>query len=133
MIPETRYAKHGDVNIAFQVTGSGSADLVYVPGWVSHVEYALEEPSFAPFLERLRSFSRLILLDRRGTGLSDPVERLPTLEERMDDVLAVMDAAGSKRAYLFGISESGPMCILYRGEHELKGVPGQWRLYVAEV
>ncbi len=113
MIPETRYAKHGDVNIAFQVTGSGPADLVYVPGWVSHVEYAWEEPSFAPFLERLRSFSRLILLDRRGTGLSDPVERLPTLEERMDDVLAVMDAAGSKRAYLFGISEGGPMCILF--------------------
>jgi class 3 adenylate cyclase len=113
VVPETRYAKHGDVNIAFQVTGSGPADLVYVPGWVSHVEYAWEEPSFAPFLERLRSFSRLILLDRRGTGLSDPVERLPTLEERMDDVLAVMDAAGSKRAYLFGISESGPMCILF--------------------
>ena len=113
MVPETRYAKHGDINIAFQVTGSGPTDLVYVPGWVSHVEYAWEEPSFAPFLERLRSFSRLILLDRRGTGLSDPVERLPTLEERMDDVLAVMDAAGSKRAYLFGISEGGPMCILF--------------------
>jgi pimeloyl-ACP methyl ester carboxylesterase len=113
MVPETRYAKHGDINIAFQVTGSGPTDLVYVPGWVSHVEYAWEEPSFAPFLERLRSFSRLILLDRRGTGLSDPVERLPTLEERMDDVRAVMDAAGSKRAYLFGISEGGPMCILF--------------------
>jgi pimeloyl-ACP methyl ester carboxylesterase len=113
MSSETRYAKHGDINIAFQVTGSGPVDLVYVPGWVSHIEYAWEEPSFAPFLERLRSFSRLILLDRRGTGLSDPVERLPTLEERMDDVLAVMDAAASKRAYLFGISESGPMCILF--------------------
>jgi pimeloyl-ACP methyl ester carboxylesterase len=113
MIPETRYAKHGDINIAYQVTGSGPADLVYVPGWVSHVEHAWEEPSLAPFLERLRSFSRLILLDRRGTGLSDPVERLPTLEERMDDVLAVMDAAGSNRAYLLGISEGGPMCILF--------------------
>jgi pimeloyl-ACP methyl ester carboxylesterase len=112
MVPQTKYAKSGGVNIAYQTAGDGKADLVFVPGWVSHVEYAWEEPSFAPFLERLASFSRLILLDRRGTGLSDPVERLPTLEERMDDVRAVMDAAGSERAFLFGISESGPMCTL---------------------
>ena len=111
--PETRYAKSGEVNIAYQVASDGEVDLVFVPGWVSHIEYAWEEPSFAPFLERMASFSRLILLDRRGTGLSDPVEQLPTLEERMDDLVAVMDAAGSERAFLFGISESGPMCILF--------------------
>jgi pimeloyl-ACP methyl ester carboxylesterase/class 3 adenylate cyclase len=111
--PETRYAKSGDVNIAYQVTGREGVDLVFVPGWVSHIEYAWEEPSFAPFLQRLASFSRLILLDRRGTGLSDPVDHLPTLEERMDDLRAVMDAAGSQRAFLFGISESGPMSVLF--------------------
>ncbi len=113
MQPETHYAKSGDVNIGYQVTGSGSLDLVLVPGWVSHVEHAWEEPSFAAFLHRLASFSRLIFLDRRGTGLSDPVAGLPTLEERMDDVRAVMDAAGSERAALFGISEGGPMCSLF--------------------
>ena len=113
MQPETRYAKSGDVSIAYQVTGKGSLDLVFVPGWVSHVEHAWEEPSFAAFLHRLASFSRLIFLDRRGTGLSDAVAGLPTLEERMDDVRAVMDAAGSQRAALFGISEGGPMCSLF--------------------
>jgi pimeloyl-ACP methyl ester carboxylesterase/class 3 adenylate cyclase len=112
MQPETHYAKSGGVNIAYQVVGTGSVDLVFVPGWVSHVEYAWEEPSLAPFLRRLARFARLIQLDRRGTGLSDPVDRLPTLEERMDDVRAVMDAAGSQRAFLFGISEGGPMCVL---------------------
>ncbi len=112
MQPDTKYAKSGGVNIAYQATGKGNVELVFVPGWVSHIEYAWEEPSFAPFLERLASFSRLILLDRRGTGLSDPVDRLPTLEERMDDICAVMDAAGSQRAFLFGISESGPLCVL---------------------
>jgi pimeloyl-ACP methyl ester carboxylesterase len=112
-LPETRYARSGSVSIAYQTAGEGPIDLVFVPGWVSHVEYAWEERSLAPFLERLASFSRLILMDRRGTGLSDPVERLPTLEERMDDLRAVMDAAGSERAFLFGISEAGPMCTLY--------------------
>ena len=113
MTPETRYAKSGEVNIAYQVVGEGEVDLLFVPGWVSHIEYAWEEPTFAPFLERMASFSRLILLDRRGTGLSDPVDQVPTLEERMDDLVAVMDAAGSERSFLFGISESGPMCILF--------------------
>jgi pimeloyl-ACP methyl ester carboxylesterase len=113
MPPETKYAKSGGVNIAYQVTGEGPFDLVLVPGWVSHVENAWEEPSFARFLHRLKSFCRLILLDRRGTGLSDPVAKLPTLEQRMDDVRAVMDAAGSKKAALFGISEGGPMCTLF--------------------
>jgi len=111
--PETRYAKSGDVHIAYQVVGDAGPDFVLVPGWVSHVEYAWEEPSYARFLTRLASFSRLIMLDRRGTGLSDRFADLPSLEQRMDDVRAVMDAAGSERATLFGISEGGPMCVLF--------------------
>ena len=111
--PDTRYARSGSVNIAYQVVGEGRPDLLLVPGWVSHLDYAWEEPTFARFLGRLASFSRLILLDRRGTGLSDRVAQIPTLEERMDDVRAVMDAARSERAALFGVSEGGPMCILF--------------------
>lgn len=111
--PETRYTKSGDVNIAYQVTGRGPLDLVFVDGWVSHLEYAWEHPSFARFLDRLGSFSRLIRFDKRGTGLSDPVVELPTLEQRMDDVRAVMDAVGSERAALFGWSEGGSMCALF--------------------
>ena len=111
--PTTKYAKSGDVHIAYQVVGDGPNDLVFVPGWVSHVEYAWEDPFFAHFLRRLASFSRLILLDRRGTGLSDRVADLPTLEQRMDDVRAVMDAASSERAALFGVSEGGPMCLVF--------------------
>ncbi len=115
MQPETRYAKSGDVNIAYQVAGEGALDLVFVPGWVSHVEWCWEEPGFAHFLRRLASFSRLILFDKRGTGLSDPVadQALPTLEERMDDLRAVLDAVGSVRAALLGISEGGPMSALF--------------------
>jgi pimeloyl-ACP methyl ester carboxylesterase len=112
-VPTTRYARSGDVHIAYQVVGEGPQDLVLVPGWVSHIEYAWEDPSFSHFLSRLASFSRLILLDRRGTGLSDRVPDLPTLEQRMDDVRAVMDAAGSERAAVFGISEGGPMCLMF--------------------
>src|SRR4249919_3886790 len=113
--PETRYAQSGDVNIAYQVVGEGPLDLVFVMGWVSHLDYFWEEPSFARFLRRLASFSRLILFDKRGTGLSDrvPLDDLPTLEQRMDDVRAVMDAVGSERAALMGISEGGPMCLLF--------------------
>jgi pimeloyl-ACP methyl ester carboxylesterase len=111
--PETRYAKSGDVHIAYQVVGETGPNLVLVPGWISHVEYFWEEPRFAAFLRRLASFSRLILLDRRGTGLSDRMSGLPSLEEQMDDVRAVMDAAGAARAALFGVSEGGPMCIAF--------------------
>lgn len=113
--PETKYAKSGDVNIAYQVIGDGALDLVYVMGWVSNLDYFWEEPSYARFLNRLASFSRLILFDKRGTGLSDRVHEseLPTLEQRMDDVRAVMDAVGSDRAALFGVSEGGPMCALF--------------------
>jgi pimeloyl-ACP methyl ester carboxylesterase len=113
VIPETRYARHGDTSIAYQVTGSGPSDLVFIPGWISHVEQAWEEPTFAPFLRRMAGFTRLILLDRRGTGLSDPVDRLPTLEERMDDIRAVLDAADSERAFIFGVSESGALGAVF--------------------
>ncbi|MEE8347769.1 MAG: adenylate/guanylate cyclase domain-containing protein, partial [Dehalococcoidia bacterium] len=113
MQPETRYAKSGDVNIAYQVVGDGPLDLVWAPGWLSHLECDWEEPSLARFLHRLASFSRLIMLDKRGTGLSDRAVGIPTLEERMDDVRAVMDAVGSERAALMGFSEGGPMCTLF--------------------
>lgn len=111
--PETHYARSGDVNIAYQVVGNGPVDVVFVMGWVSHLDYFWTEPSFARFLGRLASFSRLLLFDKRGTGLSDPVAELPTLEQRMDDVRAVLEAAGSTQAVLFGVSEGGPMCALY--------------------
>jgi pimeloyl-ACP methyl ester carboxylesterase len=113
--PETRYAKSGDVNIAYQVAGEGPLELVYVPGWISNVELNWEEPAHAHVLGRLARFSRLLLFDKRGTGMSDPVplDRLPTLEERMDDVRAVMDAAGSERAAVFGFSEGGVMSALF--------------------
>jgi class 3 adenylate cyclase len=113
--PDTHYAKSGDVNIAYQVLGDGPVDLVYVPGWVSHVELAWELPELAGGFQRLASFSRLILFDKRGTGMSDPVPaaELPTLEQRMDDVRAVMDAVGSERAAIFGASEGGNMSMLF--------------------
>ena len=111
--PTTHYARSGDVNIAYQVIGQGPIDLVFVMGWVSHVECFWTEPSFARFLRRLAEFSRVIVFDKRGTGLSDRVVALPTLEQRMDDVRAVMAAAGSREAALLGVSEGGPMCSLF--------------------
>jgi pimeloyl-ACP methyl ester carboxylesterase/DNA-binding winged helix-turn-helix (wHTH) protein len=121
-IPETMYARSGDVNIAYQVIGDAPLDLVFVMGWVSHLEYFWREPNFARFLMRLASFSRLILFDKRGTGLSDrvPIHQLPTLEQRMDDVRAVMDAVGSERAALCGVSEGGPMCSLFAATYPEK-------------
>jgi len=115
MPPETRYAKSDGLNIAYQVVGQGLPDLVYVPGWVSHVELAWELPDLARGFQRLASFSRLILFDKRGTGMSDPVppDDLPMLEQRMDDVRAVMDAVGSERAAIFGASEGGNMSMLF--------------------
>jgi pimeloyl-ACP methyl ester carboxylesterase len=113
MRPETRYAQSGDVNIAYQVVGDGPRDLVVVPGWVSNIDLFWEEPHVTRFLKRLASFSRLILFDKRGTGLSDRVSDMPSLEIRMDDVRTVMDAASSERAALFGYSEGGPMCALF--------------------
>ena len=121
-IPETLYARSGDVNIAYQVIGDAPLDLVFVMGWVSHMEYFWREPSFARFLTRLASFSRLILFDKRGTGLSDrvPNHELPTLEQRMDDVRAVMEAVGSEKAALVGVSEGGPMCSLFAATYPEK-------------
>ena len=113
MTPETRYARNGEVSIAYQVVGHGSLDLVMVPGFMNNIEIAWEEPHYAKFLTRLASFSRLIVFDKRGTGLSDQVAAVPSLEVRMDDVRAVMDAAGSQRAALLGISEGGTMCMLF--------------------
>ena len=112
-VPETKYTKSGDIHIAYQVVGRGPRDVVMVPGFASHVEYQWEEARFSHMLQRLASFSRLICFDKRGTGLSDRVASMPTLEERMDDVRAVMDAVGSQQATLFGVSEGGPMSVLF--------------------
>jgi pimeloyl-ACP methyl ester carboxylesterase len=113
MLVETHYAKSGDLRIAYQIVGNGSLDLVFVPGFISNLDHYWDEPTLARFLTRLASFSRLILFDKRGTGLSDRLGSLPTLEERMDDVRTVMDAVDSKRAALFGISEGGAMSLLF--------------------
>jgi pimeloyl-ACP methyl ester carboxylesterase len=112
-LPETRYARSGDVHIAYQVSGEGAFDLVFVQGYVSHLELHWKMATFAPFLQRLSSFCRLIRFDKRGTGMSDPVSGAPTLETRMDDVRAVMDAVGSTRAALYGLSEGAAMSILF--------------------
>ncbi|HEY6987992.1 MAG TPA: alpha/beta fold hydrolase [Bryobacteraceae bacterium] len=120
--PETRYTSSGDVNVAYQVIGEGPVDLVFIMGWVSHVEYFWNDPSFARFLRELSSFSRLIVFDKRGTGLSDrvPVTGLPTLEQRMDDLRAVMDAVQSKKAILFGVSEGGPLSTIFAATYPEK-------------
>src|SRR4051794_29018336 len=115
--PPTRYARSGDASIAYQVIGEGPIDIVLVLGFATHLELQWEAPPFASFFERISSFSRLILFDKRGTGLSDPVTEAPTLEQRVDDVRAVMDAAGSERAAMFGISEGGPMSVLFAATH----------------
>ena len=113
MIPQTRYARAGGVHIAYQAFGNGPVDLVLVPGWVSNVDVFWDEPVVARFLLRLAEFSRVILFDKRGTGLSDRVTDCPCLEERMDDLRSVMDEVGSQRAVIAGYSEGGPMCILF--------------------
>jgi pimeloyl-ACP methyl ester carboxylesterase len=115
--PPTRYAKSGDASIAYQVVGEGPIDLVLVLGFATHLELQWESPPQARFFDRISSFARLIIFDKRGTGLSDPVAEVPTLELRIDDVRAVMDAAESERAALFGISEGGPMSVLFAATH----------------
>jgi pimeloyl-ACP methyl ester carboxylesterase/DNA-binding winged helix-turn-helix (wHTH) protein len=112
-VPETRYAASGSLSIAYQVVGDGPIDLICVPGWVTHLELGWEAPSLASFYRSLAAFSRLILFDKRGTGLSDRTAGLPTIRQRMDDVRAVMDAAGSHRAAIVGMSEGGGMAISF--------------------
>ena len=113
MQPETHYAKSGEIRIAYQVVGNGPFDLVFVPGFVSNLDNGWDEPGMARLYTRLGSFARLILFDKRGTGLSDRDAQVPSLEQRMDDVRAVMDAAGSKRAAIVGVSEGGAMAMLF--------------------
>jgi class 3 adenylate cyclase len=113
MRPETRYASSGDVGIAYQVIGAGEFDLVVAFPYLSHLDLLWENPALTHFMRRLGSFARVILFDRRGVGLSDPVEKAATLEERMDDVRAVMDAAGSEHATMLGMSEGATMCMLF--------------------
>ncbi|MBM2822960.1 MAG: hydrolase [Thermoleophilia bacterium] len=110
---ETRYAKSGDLRIAYQVHGDGPIDLVFAPGYLSHLEQNQWWPEYASFFEKMASFSRLIVFDRRGTGLSDRILALGSFEELMDDIGVVLDAVGSERAALFGGAEGGPMCILF--------------------
>jgi len=112
-IPETRYAQVGEISIAYQVVGSGPIDLVHIPSWITNVEENWYEPGYARFLRRLASFSRLIFFDKRGTGLSDRVGGVPTLEERIEDVQAVMHAVGSEQAALFGSTEGSAICALF--------------------
>jgi class 3 adenylate cyclase len=115
--PQTKYARSGEIHIAYQVFGEGDIDLVLVSGFTTHLELLWEHEPSARFLEGLGSFARVINFDRRGSGLSDPVADAPTLEQRMDDVRAVMDAAGSERAALVGLSEGVPMSILFAASH----------------
>ena len=112
-VPVTRYAKSGDVHIAYQVFGSGATDLVIVPGFISHIENYWEHPDLARWLLRLGAFARVIMFDKRGTGLSDPVSEVPSLDLRMDDARAVMDAAGSESAAFLGVSEGGALAALF--------------------
>jgi class 3 adenylate cyclase len=113
----TRYAKNGDIHVAYQVFGEGDVDLVFVPGFISHIENYWDEPNLARWLRRLGSFSRTILFDKQGTGLSDRVSKLPGLDVRMDDVCSVMDAEGVDKAAIFGISEGGSLATLFAASH----------------
>jgi pimeloyl-ACP methyl ester carboxylesterase len=106
-LPETHYAQSGDVSIAYQVMGEGPIDLIMVPGFISHIEFQHELAGYTAFLRRLSSFARVVTFDKRGQGLSDRTAGAPSLEVRMDDVRAIMDAIGSRRAALLGISEGG--------------------------
>lgn len=122
MKPLTKYAKSSDINIAYQVVGKGSVDLIYVPGWVSNIDAMWEDPKISYFLNRLIKFTRLSLFDKRGTGLSDRVSALSTLEERMEDITSVMDAADSEKAILFGHSEGGTVSSLFAATYPQRTV-----------
>ena len=116
-LPETRYAKSGDIHVAYQVFGEGAIDLVFVPGFISNVEVYWEDPSHARWLRRLARFARVISFDKRGTGLSDRVSTMPAMDQRMDDVRAVLDAVGSRDAAILGISEGGSLAALFAATH----------------
>ena len=117
MVPTTHYAKAGDVHIAYQAFGEGPVNLILAPGFVSHIENYWDDPRCARWLNRLASFSRLTIFDKRGTGLSDQVRDLPAMDERMDDMRAVMDAVGCERAAVMGISEGGSLASLFAAHH----------------
>jgi pimeloyl-ACP methyl ester carboxylesterase len=117
VIPQVRFARSGGVDIAYQVLGDGPVDLVFVEGFMSHRQVMWELPEYARYCERLAEFTRLILFDKRGVGMSDRVPGATTLETRMDDIRAVMDAVGSKRAAVMGESEGGPLAILFAAAH----------------
>ena len=118
--PRTRYAKGPEGNIAFQVVGDGPMDLVIVPGWLSHVDMLWNDPGWVTFVGELASVARVILYDKRGTGLSDPVDGVPTLASRADDLLSVLDAAGCDRTALFGFSEGGPISMLFAATYPVR-------------
>jgi pimeloyl-ACP methyl ester carboxylesterase len=115
--PQVHYAKSGEVHIAYQVIGSGAVDLVFIPGLFSNLDHNWEEPGFAEFLRRLAAFSRLIVVDPRGTGLSDRAQRHPPMEEQVDDMLSVLDSAASRSAAFFGFSQGGPIALLFAATH----------------
>ena len=117
MHPATRYARSGDLSIAYQLVGDGSVDLVHIPGAVSHLDFAWEHPGYVRFMRRLGSFARVAAYDKRGMGLSDPVTRPPSIEERVDDARAVMDAAGMQRAVIFGCSEGATLGAYFAASH----------------
>lgn len=132
VMPETRYALSGDVNIAYQVQGDGPADIIYVPGLMSHVEFLHELPGYTAFMRRLSTFARVVTFDKRGQGLSDRVPGAPSLEQRMDDVRAVMESIGSTQATLLGVSEGCAMSVVCRhlSRARLQTYP-LWRLWTA--
>jgi pimeloyl-ACP methyl ester carboxylesterase len=117
MPPQTRYARCGELSIAYQVIGDGPRDLVIVPGWLWHIELFWNDPGYRRFIHALTDFARVITYDKRGTGMSDPIPAAPSLDERMDDVRAVLDAVGSERASLFGISEGGNISAVFAASH----------------
>jgi pimeloyl-ACP methyl ester carboxylesterase len=116
-IPDTRYTKSDNLYVAYQVFGNGDIDLVFVPGWTSHLDLWWDEPACASWFHRLGRFARIIIFDKRGTGLSDRVDRLPTMDERMDDIRAVMDASETTRAAIYGLSEGGSLAALFAASH----------------
>src|SRR3954464_15914317 len=117
MVPAARYARSGDTSIAYVTYGEGPLDIVWVPTWISQCEYLFAEPTIRDAFDRIAQFARVIVFDRRGSGLSDPMTEAPTLEEQMDDVLAVMEAAGSEGAAVVGSLEGGPMAALFAASH----------------